>query len=133
MQEVISISDYFRFILALGIVIGLILLCAVFLRRIKSANLYFSRNNNRRIEIIDNISIDAKRRLILIKRDDIEHLVILGATSDILIEQNIKPPKILKSDLINNIDDNSINNKSSLIKDKISDSFKSTIKQIKNK
>ena len=33
--------------------------------------------------------IDPKRRLLLIKRDDQEHLIMTGPTQDIVIERNI--------------------------------------------
>ena len=134
MQEVISLSDYFRFIFALAIVIGLILLCAVFLRRIKSANFSYINNKNRRIAVVDNIPLDAKHQLILIKRDNVEHLVILGMTSDILIEQNITPPEIPVTDLKNKIENNNINkDTANLTKSKISNNFKKIIKQMKHK
>jgi hypothetical protein len=35
---------------------------------------------------------DARRRLILVRRDDVEHLILLGAHEDILVESNITLP-----------------------------------------
>ena len=37
--------------------------------------------------------IDAKHKMVLIKRDDVEHLVILSNTDTIVVEDGIKPPK----------------------------------------
>jgi flagellar protein FliO/FliZ len=36
--------------------------------------------------------IDPKRRLVLLRRDNVEHLVILGATGETIVETNITPP-----------------------------------------
>jgi flagellar protein FliO/FliZ len=33
--------------------------------------------------------VDAKRRLVLVRRDDREHLLLLGATQDVVVESGI--------------------------------------------
>ncbi len=38
------------------------------------------------------MSVDAKRRLVLIRRDDQEHLVLLGVNRDLVVESNVAPP-----------------------------------------
>ncbi|MDQ0509407.1 hypothetical protein [Ancylobacter amanitiformis] len=42
-----------------------------------------------RLAIVDQVPIDETRRLVLIQRDDIQHLVILGGGSDFLVESGI--------------------------------------------
>jgi len=37
--------------------------------------------------------LDARRRAVLIQRDDKQHLVILGHSSETVVETNIKPVK----------------------------------------
>lgn len=44
----------------------------------------------KRLKIIDALAIDARRRLVLIQRDDTEHLILLGQQDDLLVE-TIKP------------------------------------------
>jgi flagellar protein FliO/FliZ len=39
-----------------------------------------------RLAITESLRIDEKRRLVLVRRDDSEHLVLLGASSDLLLE-----------------------------------------------
>jgi hypothetical protein len=39
--------------------------------------------------------VDAKRRLVLIRRDNKEHLVILGADRELLIESGTTAPDLL--------------------------------------
>lgn len=40
----------------------------------------------KRLKIVDALAIDPRRRLVLIKRDDVEHLILLSQQQDILIE-----------------------------------------------
>jgi flagellar protein FliO/FliZ len=90
--------EYVRFLLALLFVLGLIGLLALLLRRFGLGTIRISpafrtkgRNAEKRLAIVEVASLDTRRRLVLIRRDDTEHLVLLGTTSDLLIEANIKP------------------------------------------
>ncbi|MBS7587727.1 flagellar biosynthetic protein FliO [Ancylobacter defluvii] len=69
--------------------IGLILLVVLVIRLGR-------RNRHRpvtvgglRLAVLDQIPIDETRRLVLIQRDDVQHLVILGGGSDFLVEAGI--------------------------------------------
>lgn len=42
-----------------------------------------------RLTVTDAAAIDSQRRLVLVRRDDVEHLILIGGPSDIVIEQNI--------------------------------------------
>ncbi|MBP2147658.1 flagellar biosynthetic protein FliO [Xanthobacter flavus] len=42
-----------------------------------------------RLSVLDSISVDQRRRLVLIRRDEVEHLLLIGGNSDLVIEQNI--------------------------------------------
>ncbi len=48
-----------------------------------------SRNRQPRLSVTDAAIVDEKRRLVLVRRDNVEHLVMIGGPSDIVIEQNI--------------------------------------------
>ena len=95
MEDVVNISDYFKFLLALGVVIGLILLLGFLLRRFGAGFNGVVSKGRRRLTIVEALPLDAKHRLVLVKRDEVEHLVILGHTSDTLIETAIIPPEEL--------------------------------------
>jgi flagellar protein FliO/FliZ len=43
----------------------------------------------RRLQIVEHLPIDHKRRLVLVRRDDREHLLVLGAESETVIEAGI--------------------------------------------
>jgi hypothetical protein len=39
--------------------------------------------------VIDQATVDGRRRLVLIRRDNVEHLLIIGGPTDVVVEQNI--------------------------------------------
>lgn len=45
----------------------------------------------RRLGVVEHASIDGKRRLILVRRDDVEHLIITGGPVDMVVETGIVP------------------------------------------
>ncbi len=52
--------------------------------------LLFRPKGERRLEVIDHTSIDGKRKLVLIRRDDVEHLLLTGGPVDVVVETGIK-------------------------------------------
>lgn len=42
-----------------------------------------------RLAVIDAAAVDGRRRLVLVRRDNIEHLLMIGGPSDIVVETNI--------------------------------------------
>ena len=52
-------------------------------------------STGRRLAIVEVLPVDAKRRLVLIRRDNKEHLVILGADRELLIESGTTAPDLL--------------------------------------
>ena len=49
-----------------------------------------------RLGISEYYEVDKDRRLVLVRRDNVEHLILIGGTQDIVIEQNIgAPPEAL--------------------------------------
>ena len=79
-----------RFFLAFLIVLGLIGAAAWAVRRFGSARLGGAvRGRQPRLAVIEYASVDARRRLLLVRRDNIEHLVMIGGPSDVVVESNI--------------------------------------------
>jgi flagellar protein FliO/FliZ len=71
-----------------------IVLMAVFfwgLRRFGGDRLNNSaaRGRQPRLAVIDAATVDGRRRLVLIRRDNVEHLLIIGGPTDVVVEQNI--------------------------------------------
>lgn len=76
-------------LLALVLVVGLIGLVAVLARKFMPGNLVARHHKDKRVSIEEITYIDPKHRLILIKRDDIRHLLLVGANHSVVIEHQI--------------------------------------------
>ncbi|MGC4025744.1 MAG: flagellar biosynthetic protein FliO [Mesorhizobium sp.] len=48
------------------------------------------RNRKARLAIMDATAVDTHRRLVLVRRDDVEHLLLIGGHSDIVVESDIR-------------------------------------------
>jgi flagellar protein FliO/FliZ len=48
-----------------------------------------TRGRQPRLAVIDATTVDGRRRLILIRRDNVEHLLMVGGPTDVVIEPNI--------------------------------------------
>lgn len=86
-MEIVSVLQS---VFALVFVLCLIGLISILLRKYSSLRLSSRISGKKgRISITDATVIDSKRKLVLIRRDDIEHLILLG-DKDIVIESGIK-------------------------------------------
>ena len=47
------------------------------------------RGRQPRLAVIDAASVDGSRRLVLVRRDNVEHLLLIGGPTDVVIEPNI--------------------------------------------
>jgi flagellar protein FliO/FliZ len=81
-----------RFIVAFVLVLALIGLTAWLIRQFGSArasNSGGARNRQPRLAVLDSAIVDARRRLVLIRRDNVEHLILIGGPTDVVVEENI--------------------------------------------
>jgi flagellar protein FliO/FliZ len=85
----VNLDSYTRFLVSLVFVLALIALFAWLLRRFGPTTRLKPRGL-RRLSVVEIVPIDARRRLVLLRRDDTEHLVLLGASQDLVIETGIK-------------------------------------------
>lgn len=49
----------------------------------------FGPKPEKRLDVVDQANVDGRRRLVLIRRDDVEHLIMTGGPVDVVIETNI--------------------------------------------
>ena len=49
----------------------------------------FGPRPEKRIAVVEHASVDGRRRLILVRRDDVEHLIMTGGPVDVVIETGI--------------------------------------------
>jgi len=80
-----------RFIVAFVIVLALIGATFWIIRRFGGARVGAAAQRGRqpRLAVIDAAAVDGRRRLVLVRRDNVEHLLMIGGPSDIVVEQNI--------------------------------------------
>jgi len=87
------IQGYVWYFSALLLVVGLILALAWIARRLGfMGRLAAVGGRQRRLAIVEVLPLDAKRRLVLLRRDGAEHLVLLGLSGDIVVEHGVTPP-----------------------------------------
>lgn len=80
-------------IAVVGVGIGFLVLVGIlYLIRRRSGPSPFLRggkNRQPRLQVLDAAAVDARRRIVLIRRDNVEHLVMIGGPTDIVIESGI--------------------------------------------
>ncbi len=84
-----SIVTYLRFAAALAVVLALIGALAWAARRFGLAPRATGAGRDKRLQIMEVATVDARRRLILVRRDQVEHLLLLGHSQDLVVERNI--------------------------------------------
>src|SRR6202012_2141698 len=79
------------FILAFVAVLALIGAVAWAVRRFAGNRLGANTNRSRmpRLAVIDAAAVGGRRRLVLVRRDNVEHLLMIGGPTDIVVEPNI--------------------------------------------
>ncbi|MBI2254229.1 MAG: flagellar biosynthetic protein FliO [Proteobacteria bacterium] len=82
-------DTYLRFALALLLVLGLIALFAWALRRFGFGGA-LRADNRRRIQILETTPLGPRHRLVLVRRDQTEHLLLLGPQGDLVVEGGIE-------------------------------------------
>ena len=86
-------TQYLRFAAALVFVLALIGAAAYALRAFGLVSLVGRRPTDRRLSIVESLLIDARRRLVIVRRDDKEHLILISPTGETLVEGgfDVKP------------------------------------------
>lgn len=87
-MEMQSAAGFFFAFIA---VLALIGLATWLVRRFAGNRLGTGANRGRmpRLAVVDAAAVDGRRRLVLVRRDNIEHLLMIGGPSDIVVEPNI--------------------------------------------
>ena len=91
-QEILAENGTKFVVAAVVVLLGLLCLALVLwiIRgRPSSPFIRGGRNRTPRLAVLDAAAIDTRRRLVLLRRDDVEHLVMIGGPTDIVIESRI--------------------------------------------
>ncbi len=78
-------------LVVIAIVLLMLFMAARLIRRAKGGTFVAGgRNRAPRLAVIDAAAVDNQRRLVLVRRDDVEHLILIGGPTDVVIEPGIK-------------------------------------------
>jgi hypothetical protein len=83
-------SDTIVYVVSIVLLIGVCGLGLWFLRQslgLESMPLF--QNKQRRLGVVEAANVDGRRRLLLVRRDNVEHLIMTGGPVDVLIETGI--------------------------------------------
>ena len=82
--------DYLKFVASLALVLGLMGGLALVLKRLGLGNVGILPPDKRRLKVVEILTIDPRRKALILRRDDKEHLVILGVNGETVVETDIK-------------------------------------------
>lgn len=85
-------TAYLRVVAALAVVVGLMLAALWLLRRFPVGGMVARPGQRRRLSVVESVAVDSRRRLVLVRRDGTEHLLLVGGTHDVVVEGGIVPP-----------------------------------------
>ena len=79
-----------NFVIAFVFVLLLIGAAAWLVRRFGASRLDpGARGRQPRLAVVDSANVDGRRKLVIIRRDNIEHLLMIGGPTDVVVETNI--------------------------------------------
>jgi hypothetical protein len=91
-QEILAENGTKFVVAAVVVLLGLLCLALVLWivrGRPSSPFIRGGRNRTPRLAVLDAAAIDTRRRLVLVRRDDVEHLILIGGPTDVVVETRI--------------------------------------------
>ncbi len=82
-----------KLIAALVFVLSLMGGLAFLLKKSGITGAMASSSGPRRLKVLETLPLDGRRKLVLLQRDNKQHLVILGVNGETVVETNITIPK----------------------------------------
>ena len=87
-------TEYLRFFAALIFVLALIGAAAFALRAFGFMTPGNRNRAERRMSIVETLMLDPRRRLLIVRRDNVEHVLLLGMSGETIVERAVKVPEI---------------------------------------
>jgi hypothetical protein len=85
--------DFLYYLLVFALLAGAVVAIGLFARGYMTGSMgvmpLFGPRAERRLDVIEQANVDGRRRLLLIRRDDVEHLIMTGGPVDVVIETGI--------------------------------------------
>jgi hypothetical protein len=87
-----DLTTYIQAVGGLLLILALIGVAVWLFKRFGGARGKSGGRRGRRLAVSEATIIDKRRRLVLVRRDNLEHLVMIGGAQDVVIETGITPP-----------------------------------------
>lgn len=85
-----SAANIVGFIVLFAIILLAIVVVFAVIRRFGGGSFVSGgRGRMPRLSVVDAAPVDSRRKLVLVRRDDVEHLLLIGGPTDVVVEQNI--------------------------------------------
>lgn len=84
----VDLIDFARYLGALMLVLALVGFAALAARRFGVPGI-MSANSTRRLAVVETLMLDARHKLFILRRDDKEHVVLVGPDGSSVIESGI--------------------------------------------
>ena len=73
-----------------AVILGILILLWIARKLLGGTFVSGGRGRHLRLAVMDATPVDSRRRLVLVRRDDVEHLILIGGPTDVVVEQNIR-------------------------------------------
>ncbi len=85
-----DLTQYVRFFAALVFVLSLMGGLALLMKKLGLGGAQVPVGNRKRLKITEVLPLDSRRRAVILRRDETEHLVILGPNGETVVETGIE-------------------------------------------
>src|SRR5688572_19095084 len=89
----LSSNTVLTMLFALAMVLVMIVAGVWLLKLFFRASGNIGRGRNRRLTLVDTMNVDQKRQLLIVRRDNVEHLILTGGPQDVVVETGIPVEK----------------------------------------
>lgn len=92
---------YLKVIFAFAFVMALMFAFSWLMKKLGLATPGMMAGTKRRLKVVEHLPLDARRRLVLVRRDDREHLIVIGGNGgDVVVERDIAAPAENAADIV---------------------------------
>lgn len=100
-MEVIDLTQILRLVMALCFVLLLMGGLTLALKKLGLTQPTSVKQGDKpRLSVVESLPIDARRRAVILRCDDREHLVLLGANGETVVERHLPPTNKVQNDEI---------------------------------
>ena len=86
-----DLDQLFKAVAALVFVLALMGGLALILKKLGLSGALPTKSGDKRLKIIEVLPIDGRRKLTIVQRDDVQHLILLGGNEETVIESGFAP------------------------------------------